>query len=120
MEPADLHKRVQEAFNSGDVEALVALYEPDARMATPEGEFVTGLDAIRNQWAGFIALGGRLTLETRHAAEVGDIALLRNDWTFAGDGMEFSSRTAEVARRQADGTWRYVIDHPYGGADASA
>jgi hypothetical protein len=24
--------------------------------------------------------------------------------------------TAEVVRRQADGTWRYLIDNPFGGA----
>jgi uncharacterized protein (TIGR02246 family) len=120
MSPGELHRRVQDAFNARDVDALVALYEPDAVMATPEGEFVRGLDAIREQWAGFVALGGRITLETRHAVEIDGLALLRNDWHFVGDGVEFSSRTAEVARRQADGTWRYVIDHPYGGADADA
>jgi uncharacterized protein (TIGR02246 family) len=117
MEPRDLHRQVQDAFNARDADALVALYEPDAVMATPEGEFVRGVDAIRQQWEGFIALGGTITMITRHAAEVGDIALLRNDWHFVAEGMEFSSRTAEVARRQPDGTWRYVIDHPYGGAE---
>lgn len=35
-------------------------------------------------------------------------------------GMEFSSRTSEVARHQADGTWRYVIDHPYGAVDTAS
>ena len=27
---------------------------------------------------------------------------------------EMSATTAEVARRQADGTWRYLIDNPHG------
>jgi uncharacterized protein (TIGR02246 family) len=117
MQPADIHRRVQDAFNTGDADALIALYEPDAIMATPDGTFVSGLDAIREQWAGFIALGGTITMVTRHAAEVGDIALLSNDWQFVGDGMEFSSRTSEIARRQPDGTWKYVIDHPYSGSD---
>jgi hypothetical protein len=26
--------------------------------------------------------------------------------------------TAEVARRQADGGWLYVVDHPYAGLEA--
>jgi hypothetical protein len=31
------------------------------------------------------------------------------------DGAEVGgSITSEVARRQSDGTWRYVIDNPYG------
>jgi uncharacterized protein (TIGR02246 family) len=117
MRAGDLHGLVEAAFNDGDVEALVALYEPDAAMATPEGAFVYGHDAIREQWAGFIALGGTISMTTRHAAEAGDVALLSNAWHFVAEGMEFSSRTSEVARRQADGSWRYVIDHPYGAAE---
>jgi uncharacterized protein (TIGR02246 family) len=117
MKAGDIHRLVQDAFNAGDADALAALYQPDAIMATPDGTFVSGVDAIRDQWAGFIALGGRITMVTRHAAEVGDIALLSNDWQFVADGMDFSSRTSEVARRQPDGTWKYVIDHPYGAAD---
>jgi uncharacterized protein (TIGR02246 family) len=118
MQPGELHRLVQDAFNAGDVDALVNLYEVDAVMATPEGAFVKGHDDIRQQWAGFVSLGGTITMETRHVAEMGDIALLRNDWHFVAEGMDFSSRTAEVARRQDDGRWRYIIDHPYGGADA--
>jgi hypothetical protein len=46
--------------------------------------------------------------------------LLSNDPHFTGAGMELSCRTAEVARRQPDGTWKYVIDHPYAAADLPA
>jgi hypothetical protein len=34
-----------------------------------------------------------------------------------GDEVSFSGITAEVVRRQADGTWKYVIDDPWGGAE---
>jgi uncharacterized protein (TIGR02246 family) len=88
MEPGDLHREVETAFNAGDVDALVALYDDDAAMATPEGEFVRGKDAIRDQWAGFIALGGRIEMTTRFAVETGDVALLSNDWHFLADGIE--------------------------------
>ena len=118
MEPQDLHRRVEDAFNGGDVDALVALYEDDARMVRDDGTAAVGLDAIREIWAGFVALGGRIAMTTRSAVEAGELALLSNGWTFTGDGMEFSSVTAEVARRRADGTWRYVIDNPFAGAPA--
>jgi uncharacterized protein (TIGR02246 family) len=119
-EPRDIHSAVEDAFNAGDTEALVDLYEEDAAMATPDGTFVNGRDAIREQWSGFVALGGNIQMTTRYAAVVGDTALLSNDWIFTGAGMELSSRTAEVARRQRDGTWKYVIDHPYASADFPA
>jgi uncharacterized protein (TIGR02246 family) len=116
-EAGDIHRSVEAAFNAGDTEALVDLYEEDAAMATPDGTFVDGRDAIREQWSGFVALGGNIQMTTRYAVVVGDTALLSNDWRFTGAGLELSSRTAEVARRQPDGTWRYVIDHPYAAAD---
>jgi ketosteroid isomerase-like protein len=116
MDARDLHRLVEEAFNAGDVDGLVALYEPDAAMATPDGGIVRGHTAIREQWAAFVALGGTIAMVTRHAVEAGDGALLSNDWQFVGGGMELSSRTSEVARRQPDGTWKYVIDHPYWGS----
>ena len=117
MDAGDIHRLVEDAFNAGDTDALVALYEEDAAMATPDGTFVYGRDAIREQWSGFVALGGNIQMTTRYAVIVGDTALLSNDWRFTGAGMELSSRTAEVARRQPDGTWKYVIDHPYAAAD---
>lgn len=115
MEAANLHQRVENAFNAGDVDALVELYEPDACMLGDDGSVVTGLDAIRAVWNGFIALEGRIAMTTRYAVEMDDIALLSNTWVFEMGGAPVASAiTAEVARRQADGTWRYVIDNPYG------
>jgi ketosteroid isomerase-like protein len=54
-------------------------------------------------------------MTTRFAVEQGDIALLSNAWIFEMDGAAVArSVTAEVARRQPDGSWRYIIDNPYG------
>jgi uncharacterized protein (TIGR02246 family) len=113
MEPQDIHRKVEDAFNAGDVEALVDLYEDDARMLRDDGTAAEGVDAIREIWAGFVALGGRIAMTTRTAVAAGDVALLSNAWTFTAEGMEFGAVTAEVARRQADGTWRYIIDNPF-------
>ena len=51
---------------------------------------------------------------------VGDLAYLANRWSLAGGTMPDGSpaalgaTTAEVARRQHDGTWLYVIDNAWG------
>jgi uncharacterized protein (TIGR02246 family) len=115
VESGDIHQRVERAFNAGDSDGLVSLYEPDACMVNPDGSIVIGHDAIPEIWAGFISLGGRITLTTRYAIEMGNIALLSNQWNFVSDDTKASSTTAEVARRQSDGGWLYVIDNPYGG-----
>jgi len=51
-------------------------------------------------------------LITQYVIEQGDIALLSNRWTATFDGADISASSAEVARRQSDGTWKYVIDNP--------
>ncbi len=115
MDPAELHQRVEQAFNTGDLDALTALYESDARMVHEDGSVAAGVDEIRAVWSEFVALGGQISMSTRYAVEAGDVALLSNAWTFTMDDAQVaSSVTSEVARKQSDGSWRYVIDNPYG------
>jgi ketosteroid isomerase-like protein len=113
MQARDLHDRVQTGLNDGDVDALVALYEPGASMVRDDSSVAEGSEAIREVYAGLVALGGRISVTTRYIVETGDTALLSNSWTFEVGGATFSGVTAEVARRQADGTWLYLIDNPY-------
>jgi ketosteroid isomerase-like protein len=60
-----------------------------------------------------------MTSTNVYCMRVGDLALLQGEWAFVGtapDGspVELAGRSAEVVRRQPDGSWRYVIDHPFG------
>jgi uncharacterized protein (TIGR02246 family) len=108
-----------EAYNSGDVERLLALYEPDALLAPLPGRRARGGVAIREALVGLLALKGRMTSTNVYSMEVGDLALLRGEWHLFGTGpqgeeVEQRARSAEVVRRQGDGSWRYVIDHPFG------
>jgi ketosteroid isomerase-like protein len=110
-----LHRLVESGFDAGDVDTLVALYGPGAQMIDEQGVVARGHDAIRARWSEYVALGLRLSVVTRYAIESGDLALLSNSWTLELDGEPVaSSFAAEVARRQGDGRWLYVIDSPYG------
>ena len=113
-----LHRAVQDAFNAKDVDALASLYVADAALMQPDGSVVQGLDAIREVWAAFVALDGRMAMVTKYAVEHGDVAMLSNAWTFTSDAMTLQSISAEVAVRGDDGRWRYLIDNPFGGAQA--
>jgi len=119
-EPVEAHVEFQEAFNAGDLDRLMRLYEPDAVLVPQPGAApVTGTRAIRAALEGFLALRGTAEMRTQHVTRHGDIALLRSTWHLAGrapDGtpVTMSHASAEVVRRQAGGSWRYVIDHPFG------
>ena len=113
MHPAELHDKVRDGINAGDVDTLVDLYEPGAVLMAEDGAPAVGLDAIRAAYEATVAFGGTLTLETRYTVECGDLALLSNQYTFSMSGYSVSWITAEVARRQEGGAWKYVVDNPY-------
>lgn len=112
-----IHPAVEAGVNNQDIDGLMALYAEDASMVLVDGSIVTGLSAIREEWSGLLAMNGHITVRSRFAIAAGDLAVLSNEWTFEVGGEQISSVTAEVARRQPDGGWLYVIDHPYAGSE---
>jgi uncharacterized protein (TIGR02246 family) len=123
--PEALHRLWAEGVNRGDLDALDTLYEPDAAFVTKPGTVVSGRAAIREANAGLLALKPRATLELLTSVCAGDLALLVSRWSLAGTGddgapVTVAGQTSDVARRQADGTWRFAIDNPWGDGIAGA
>jgi ketosteroid isomerase-like protein len=46
---ADIHPAVEAGVNNQDLDALMALYEPDASMVVLDGSTATGTEAIRDE-----------------------------------------------------------------------
>jgi uncharacterized protein (TIGR02246 family) len=118
QEPEQAHRLFVEAFNSGNLDALVALYEPEAITFNKENQPVKGSAQIREALSGFLSMKPHITLTTRDALRNGELALLRSQWemTFTGpDGkpVQIAHRSTEVVRLQKDGRWLYVIDNPF-------
>jgi uncharacterized protein (TIGR02246 family) len=119
-EPEQIHDLFEQAFNAGDIESLIALYEPDAALIPQPGTVAEGTAAIRDSLQWFLDRGGQITLDTKLVLRAGDLAFLANRWSLTGGTMpdgtpaELGATTAEVARRQPDGTWLYVIDNAWG------
>jgi uncharacterized protein (TIGR02246 family) len=119
--PEDYHRAFVAAFNAGDAEALMALYEPRASLVAQPGQVVTGTAPLRAALDGFLALKGRMSIETRAVVLAGDLAQTHGQWTLSGtapDGspLQMAGRSTEVLRRQPDGTWHCVIDNPFSDA----
>ncbi|GGM17420.1 YybH family protein [Nakamurella endophytica] len=121
--PHQLNQEWADAFNAGDLPRLMTMYEPDAVLVPGPGAApVHGLPAIESAMRWFLALGGRLQYTPRHWLVQGDLVLSSVAFEMdggrdeAGNPVELRGVTDEVARRQADGSWKYVIDHPFGGA----
>ena len=105
-EPNDLGRYFIERANAGDVDGLVALYEPNAMLAFPPGDLATGHAAIRKVCEQFVAAAPVLSPGRQHPALVsGDLALTASTLT-TGEA------TVEIARRQPDGSWLWAVDQP--------
>jgi ketosteroid isomerase-like protein len=104
LQPEDLDRLFLERANAGDVDGVVNLYEPDAVLAFPPGRLTVGRQAIREVYADLLASRPRLTGEIRPAIRHGDIAITST--------VRPGNATVEVARRQPDGTWLWLIDQP--------
>lgn len=105
-QPEDLSRLIIERLNAGDVDGLVALYEPDAVLALSGGRVATGADEIRKAYERVVT--GRPTFAPgaqRPTLRCGDLALTSSR---LANGVV----TVEVARRQPDGTWLWVLDQP--------
>jgi ketosteroid isomerase-like protein len=103
--PEDLGRMFVERANAGDIDGLVALYEPRAVLALPDGRRATGAEEIREIYTMLLEDRPQFVAgEQRTALHNGNLALTS---TRRGRGA-----TAEVARRQPDGTWLWMLDEP--------
>ena len=119
--PEQVLASIVEGINTGNLDALLTLYEPEAVFATQPGGLAHGLRGIREGLAGFIAMKGILDLEVTRVLEADGLALVVGVWSFAGTGPDgqpvtLTGANADVLRRQSDGSWRFVIDNPWGTA----
>ncbi len=105
-EPNDLGRYFIECANAGDVDGLVALYEPNAVLAFPPGNLATGHAEIRKVYEQFVAAAPVLSPGRQH------LALVSGDLALTASTLTTGEVTVEIARRQPDGSWLWAVDEP--------
>ncbi len=107
------------AVAAGDMDAILATFEPNAVMAAQPGMTVAGTEALRESFNQFMAINPRITIVSEETIQAGDIALHSYTWKMSGKApegspVEQSGFSTVVLRRQVDGRWLMVIDNPFG------
>jgi uncharacterized protein (TIGR02246 family) len=116
--PEGIIRRFSDLINERDVDGALALYEPQATFVPEPGARVTGTEEIRAALERLAALEPELVGKIENVCDAEGVALVVNRWSLRGIGpegpVEMEGRSADVLRRQSDGTWRVLIDDPWG------
>jgi uncharacterized protein (TIGR02246 family) len=114
--PEQLHELFGEAINNNDMAALLSLYDSECLALDLNGNTVQGEAPMKAMLEGLGHTIVHIEGTTRKALVNGDLALLSIAWTATIDtpagAQTATGTTAEVARRQPDGTWKFFIDDP--------
>ncbi len=107
------------AVAAGDIESVLATFEPNGVLVGQPGMIAKGTPALREAFKQFMAINPKITVTNHDVIQADDIALHSSTWTMSGktpDGfpIEQSGFSVVVLRKQADGKWLMVIDNPFG------
>jgi len=116
---------LDDAFNHGDLETVLSLYEEAATVIAMPSTILRGHPQLRSFFETALQSGLRAKQIKVRVIESGDIALFISRWvlipksaTATTAGREFFATT--VMRKQPDGSWKILIDNPIGAAALEA
>jgi ketosteroid isomerase-like protein len=106
-------------FATNDAERLDRHYETGAILVPKPGHPVSGPQQRIAAHRHLLGFGLPIEAQARHVYVAGDISLVIADWSIRGTAaqgfpVDLRGTATDVARRGADGRWRYVIDNPFG------
>jgi ketosteroid isomerase-like protein len=114
------------ALTAGDLEAAVALYEPDAVLSWGPDRAAVGQAAIRGVLAEAMNMRLPLRGRTDSVLVAGNLALITGERSMRGTGPDgvaiaLAGPATLIVRRRPDGTWLTVADewNPLSGTGGS-
>jgi len=111
----DAHAALAAAFNTGNVATVLRMYDVDGIIVPEPNKPVSGADKFAESIKAILSIKGKMEIKTVYCLQTGDLALGRSEWSITdGDEVKISAKGIEVMKRQADGTWKIVIDQAFG------
>lgn len=115
--PEEVMTALAAAVNSHDLDAFMALHEPDAVVVPPGGVKTTGRDEIRKVLEPLFASTPRTEIDLHGMLHSDDLAMSHSHFTISltrpdGEHVVKTGMGTVVTRQQPDGSWRIVFDYP--------
>ena len=112
MSPEETCHLFQQFMAEGDLDSVMSLYDPEAVFLNQSREVTKGRHDLREELAPLAAMKARFDFTIKQIIQTGDIALMHTEWTVSGP-QPMKVYAIEVARRQPDGTWCWLIGDPF-------
>jgi ketosteroid isomerase-like protein len=110
--PEEICRLFQQYMAEGDIDSVLSVYDPEAVFLNQSGEVKKGEAGLRQELAPFAARKAVFNFDIKQVIQSGDIALMHTEWKVSSP-QQMSVYAIEVARRQPDGTWRWLIGDPF-------
>ena len=115
MQPTDVHAALAAAFNTGDVATVMSMYDVTGIIVPEPGKPVSGKEQFEEAIKGILSIKGTMEIKTVYCLQTGNIALGRSEWSITdGEEVKISAKGIEVMQLQDNGTWKIIIDQPFG------
>ena len=115
MKAQDVHKDLAAAYNTGDLKTVLSMYDVSGVIVAEPGKPVGGGEKFEAAVKGILSIKGKMEINTVYCLEAGDVAVGRSEWSIRDGGeTKVAAKGIELLKRQADGTWKVVIDHAFG------
>jgi len=118
--PSDVYSTLLKSFNAGDVDATVACYESQACFMSRSGRTARGAMELRDVYRVTFSNKPQIKFRVRKVVPAGDdLALVVVEWrskavSSVGEVRLWAGTATNIVRRQPDGSWKLVLDNPYG------
>lgn len=111
----DAHKSLAAAFNTGDVQTVLDMYDFNGIIVPEPNKAVSGRAEFEEAIKAILAIKGKMEIKTVYCLETNGLAVGRSEWNITdGDEVKISSKGIELMKQQPDGTWKILIDHAFG------
>jgi ketosteroid isomerase-like protein len=111
----DAHATLAAAFNTGNVDTVMSMYDFNGIIVPEPGKPVSGKENFEEAIKAILSIKGKMEIKTVYCLQTGNLAVGRSEWNITdGNEVKVSAKGIEVMKQQPDGAWKIVIDHAFG------
>jgi ketosteroid isomerase-like protein len=110
--PEEICRLFKQYMAEGDIDSLLGIYDPEVAFLNQANEVKKGKSELKQELDPFVAAKAIFDFNIKQVIQSGDIALMHTQWKVSSP-QQMTLYAIEVAGRQPDGTWCWLIGDPF-------